>query len=71
MALGFPAPAVGADKLPVDPLSDVANMTAAYGRITQGQLGNPAYLPALIAESSALAVAQLVRQAASPTRSGR
>lgn len=43
-------------------------MVAGYGRVTQSQLGNPAYLPALVAESSAVSVAQLLTQVASPTR---
>jgi dienelactone hydrolase len=68
VTLAMPVPAMAADKVPVKPAADVANMVAAYGRVTQGQLGNPRYLPALIKESTAVGVAQLVRQAASPTR---
>ncbi len=50
--------------------ADVANMSAAYGRITGpgGQLRNPAYLPALIREGGALAVTQLLQQVATPAR---
>lgn len=49
---------------------DVANVAAAYGRITGpgGQLSNPAYLPALVAQSSQASVDQLLQQVASPTR---
>lgn len=49
---------------------DAGNMVAAYGRIhgPGGQLRNPAYLPALVTETSALSVAQLMTQLASPTR---
>lgn len=48
-------------------LRDSANMTDAYGR-TAGQLSNPAYLPALVQESNAVIMAQLLAQAASPLR---
>jgi hypothetical protein len=49
---------------------DLRNITDAYGRIVGpgGQLRNAAYLPALVSESSAVTAAQLVAQAASPTR---
>ncbi|MDR7087519.1 alpha-beta hydrolase superfamily lysophospholipase [Aeromicrobium panaciterrae] len=49
---------------------DLTNIANAYGRITGpgGQLANPAYLPALVKESNATAVAQLLAQAATPTR---
>ncbi len=49
---------------------DLANIADAYGRVTGpgGQLANPAYLPALIKESTATSAAQLLAQAASPTR---
>jgi dienelactone hydrolase len=53
---------------PPNVLADLANMTAAYGRVTQGQLGNPAYLPALVAESTSVSVAQLLQQVATPAR---
>lgn len=48
---------------------DLQNMAAAYGRITGsgGQLQNPAYLPALISQSTATSAAQLLAQAATPT----
>jgi dienelactone hydrolase len=49
---------------------DTHNIAAAYGRITGpgGQLRNPAYVPALVAESTKTGVEQLLTQAASPTR---
>jgi dienelactone hydrolase len=49
---------------------DAANIEAAYGRVIGpgGQLDNPAYLPALVTESTALNVAQLLQQVVSPTR---
>lgn len=65
LALAVPGAATAA---PVDPVSDVANMTAAYGRITGGQLGNPNYLPALVAEGTRVGTQQLLQQVASPTR---
>lgn len=68
LLLGFSGPAAAAGKVPVNPVADLANMIAAYGRITQGQLGNPAYLPALVKESSATTVAQLRQQIATPAR---
>ncbi|WP_310961877.1 alpha/beta hydrolase family protein [Nocardioides terrisoli] len=50
-------------------LRDLQNIAAAYGRITGpgGQLRNPAYLPALIAQGNATSTAQLLAQAATPT----
>ncbi len=68
LVFGSSGPAVAAGKVPVNPVADLANMIAAYGRVTQGQLGNPAYLPALIKESSATSVAQLRKQIATPAR---
>ncbi len=47
---------------------DLQNISDAYGRIHSEQLTNPAYLPALVQESSALSVSQLLEQAATPTR---
>ncbi|MDN4172054.1 alpha/beta hydrolase [Nocardioides sp. SOB77] len=49
---------------------DLQNIADAYGRITGpgGQLQDPAYLPALVAASSATTVAQLLAQVATPTR---
>ncbi|THV18038.1 alpha/beta fold hydrolase [Nocardioides caeni] len=49
---------------------DVANLAAAYGRITGpgGQLANPRYLPALIREATLLTTTQLLTQVATPTR---
>ncbi len=67
------APAQAASPEPGTPdylTRDLANIADAYGRITGpgGQLSNPAYLPALIKESTVLGVAQLLAQAATPTR---
>ncbi|GAA4126700.1 hypothetical protein GCM10022215_36590 [Nocardioides fonticola] len=56
---------------PSDPayqVRDLQNIAAAYGRVTSGQLGNPAYLPALTAEIGRRAVAQMLAQAANPLR---
>ena len=47
---------------------DTQNIVDAYGRITDGQLGNPAYMLALNTEIPAVAAAQLLEQAATPTR---
>lgn len=49
---------------------DAQNIADAYGRITGegGQLQNPAYLPALVTASTPQTVAQLLAQAANPTR---
>ncbi|MEO5653610.1 MAG: alpha/beta hydrolase [Marmoricola sp.] len=49
---------------------DLTNLADAYGRITgpNGQLQNPAFLPALVAESTAAQAAQLLEQAAAPNR---
>jgi dienelactone hydrolase len=49
---------------------DTQNIADAYGRITGpgGQLQNPAYLPALVADSTQTGVDQLLTQAATPTR---
>lgn len=51
-------------------LRDLGNIANAYGRVTGpgGQLLNPNYLPALVTEASAVSVAQLLAQAATPTR---
>lgn len=53
-----------------DPISDLAAMGAAYGRITGpgGQLANPNYLPALIKEASLLGATQLLTQVATLNR---
>lgn len=66
------APAAGGPT-PSDPaytVRDTQNIADAYGRITGpgGQLSNPAYLTALATEVPATSLAQLVAQAASPTR---
>ena len=68
-----PAGAVDARPEPGSPdyvARDLANINAAYGRVTGpgGQLANPAYVPALVDASTALTVAQLLQQAASSTR---
>src|SRR5690349_20873105 len=49
---------------------DAQNIADAYGRITgpNGQLQNPAYLPALVQASTEKNVAQLLQQAAAPNR---
>src|ERR1700712_3577365 len=62
-----PAPAPGS---PAYVARDVQNMQDAYGRVTGpgGQLQNPAFLPALVLASTADQAAQLLEQAASPTR---
>jgi dienelactone hydrolase len=69
-ALGAPAQA---DPQPSDPAyteRDLQNIADAYGRIhgPGGQLRNSAYLPALVEESTARTVQQLLTQVASPTR---
>jgi hypothetical protein len=53
-----------------DVAADLANMREAYGRIIGpgGQLQNPAYLPALVRESTLVGVAQLMQQVATPDR---
>src|SRR5688500_17991080 len=49
---------------------DQRNISDAYGRITGpgGQLRNPAYLPALLSESTSVTLSQLLALVASPTR---
>jgi hypothetical protein len=47
---------------------DAQNIAGAYGRVTEGQLQNPAYLPALVEAATQRGVDQLLAQAASPTR---
>jgi hypothetical protein len=47
---------------------DNQNMADAYGRNTQQQLGNPAYLRALQTEHNEVWLNQLTQQAATPTR---
>ena len=73
LCLAAPAPGIAADPEPGSRAyvaRDLRNLTDAYGRIAGpgGQLRNPAYLPALIAESSAVEAAQLLAQVAAPTR---
>jgi dienelactone hydrolase len=70
---GGPARSVATGLQPGSPeyvARDLGNVAAAYGRITGpgGQLDNPAYLPALVGQSTESGVAQLLQQAASPTR---
>ncbi len=68
-----PSGSAAADPTPDDPGSpayvarDLKNIADAYGR-TDAQLRNPAYLPALVQQTSAITAAQLLQQAASPTR---
>jgi dienelactone hydrolase len=71
VAAALAAPAAGAPA-PTDPAytqRDLQNIADAYGRVDGegGQLQNPAYLPALVAESTQRGVDQLLAQAASPT----
>ncbi len=71
-ALAAPAAAAG-DPEPGSPAyaeRDARNIAHAYGRITGpgGQLRNPAYLPALVRESTQRHVDQLLTQAAHPDR---
>ncbi|MCW2766749.1 MAG: Alpha/beta hydrolase family protein [Nocardioides sp.] len=68
-----PTRAPEADPTPGGPayvVRDTQNVADAYGRIHAkgGQLQNPAYLPALAEASSAKVAAQLLTQAANPTR---
>lgn len=51
-------------------LDDLTSMREAYGRIIApgGQLQNPAYLPALLAATPGVTLAQLIAMAATPTR---
>ena len=70
---GAPAAARSAAPQPGSPAyvaRDAQNMKDAYGRVIGpgGQLQNPAYLPALVAATTADQTQQLLEQAASPTR---
>jgi dienelactone hydrolase len=47
---------------------DTQNIADAYGRVTEQQLGDPAYVPALVSQSTLVGVAQLLEQAATPDR---
>src|SRR3954467_3778588 len=47
---------------------DHQNQSDAYGRNTQQQLGNPAYMQALQSDHGAEWLSQLAQQAAVPTR---
>jgi len=62
-----------ADPEPTDPaytVRDLRNISDAFGRIhgPGGQLRNPAYLPALLQQGTAIGVAQLLTQVAHPNR---
>lgn len=58
-------PAVGS---PAYVARDTENIADAYARVTDQQLGDPGYLPALVQQSTVLGVAQLLEQAATPDR---
>jgi dienelactone hydrolase len=71
LALAVVAPAQAAGPQPGTPeyvQRDNQNIADAYGRQTapDGQIGNPAYLPALVAEGNEVGLTQLAQQAASP-----
>ena len=75
LALSASVPATAgtaaADPQPDDPAytaRDAQNIASAYGRVTDEQLQNPAYLPALVQAATEKGVDQLLAQAASPTR---
>lgn len=61
----------GSRLTPGDPayqVRDLQNIADAYGRVTDAQLGDPAYLPALVEASSRRMALQLLTQAATPLR---
>ena len=69
--VGIPSAAHAAGPQPGTPeyfQRDNQNIADAYGRQTapDGQLGNPHYLPALIAEGNEVGLSQLAQQAATP-----
>src|SRR4051795_153411 len=71
LALALAAPSQAAGPKPGSPeyvQRDNQNIADAYGRQTapDGQVGNPAYLPALVAEGNEVGLTQLAQQAASP-----
>jgi hypothetical protein len=71
LALAFAPQALAAGPQPGTPeyvQRDNQNIADAYGRQTapDGQLGNPHYLPALIAEGNEVGLSQLAQQAATP-----
>lgn len=73
LALAVPASGAGDGPEPGSPeyvARDTQNIADAYGRIhgEGGQLRNPAYLPALVADSTQTGVDQLLQQLAAPTR---
>ncbi len=73
LSIAIAAPAVAAGPPPGSPeflARDLQNVTDAYGRIIGqgGQLQNPNYLPALVAEGTDVNLSQLAEQAATPTR---
>ena len=68
LALGTAAPAVAGPEDPAYQARDAQNIADAYGRVTEGQLQNPAYVPALVQAATRKGVDQLLTQAATPTR---
>src|SRR3954447_1333870 len=71
LALALVPPAQAAGPQPGTPeyvQRDNQNIADAYGRQTapDGQLGNPAYAPAVVAEGNEVGLSQLAQQAASP-----
>ncbi|MBB6627749.1 alpha/beta hydrolase [Nocardioides sp. KIGAM211] len=65
---GGPASAGPDPSSPEYTARDTQNIADAYGRVTEGQLQNPAYLPALVQASTQRHVDQLLAQAAAPNR---
>src|SRR6478609_8713847 len=68
LTLGAAAPAVAGPEDPAYQARDAQNIADAYGRVTEGQLQNPAYLPALVQAATQKGVDQLLTQVATPTR---
>ena len=71
LALAAPASAAGPEPGSQEYVArDMQNMEDANGRVRgpNGQLENPAYLPALVTEGTAMGLHQLAQQVASPTR---
>ncbi len=70
LSTGSPANAEPSPHDPAYTVRDTQNIADAYGRITGpgGQLRNPAYLPALVGETTLITAQQLLTQAATPTR---
>lgn len=63
-----PAPAPLTPTDPAYQARDAQNIVDAYGRVTDGQLGNPAYLPALVTRTNQAFADQLLAQSANPLR---